>query len=71
MKDYCEKEPKRKSAKFVSLFVFLFMCTVSVVIYFTQEKLDVFDYILVLASPFALSIFSYFVVLHNDPNASD
>ena len=71
MKDCCEIESKKKSAKFVGAFVFIFACTVSAVIFFTQEKLDVFGYILILVSPFALGIFFYFVVLHHDPNASD
>jgi len=71
MKNCCESESQKKCAKFVSAFVFLFSCTVSAVIFFTQEKLDVYDYILMLVSPFVLSIIFFFVVLHHDPNASD
>jgi hypothetical protein len=71
MNDCCETESKKKSAKYISTFVFLFSCVVSAVVYFTQDKLNVFDYALILFSPFALSIFFYFVVLHHDPNASD
>ena len=71
MKNYCETESKSKSAKFVGTFVFIFMCAVSAIIFFTEEKLDVFDYILMFVSPFALSALTYFVVLHHDPNASD
>jgi len=71
MKDCCEPESQKKSAKFVSTLLFLFGCTVSLVIFFTQEKLDIFDYFLMLLAPLALSFFSYFVVLHHDPNASD
>lgn len=71
MKDSRETEGKSKSAKFISIFVFIFMCTVSIVIFYTQEKLDVFDYLLMFLSPIALSIFAYFVILHHDPNASD
>lgn len=69
---YCrELESKKKNAKFIGAFVFIFACTVSVVIFFTEEELDVFDHILMIVSPIALSIFSFFVVLHHDPNASD
>lgn len=56
MKDCWEIESNKRSAKIVSAIVFIFACTVSAVIFFTQEKFDVFDYILILASPFALSI---------------
>lgn len=71
MKDCSETKAQKKSAKFVSTFIFLFGYTVSAAIFFAQEILDVFDYLLMLLAPLALSIFSYFVVLHHDPNASD
>ena len=71
MNDSSEKEAQKKSAKFVSAFAFLFSCTVSTVIFFTEEKLDVFDYLLMFLSPLVLGILSYFVVLHHDPNVSD
>ena len=71
MKDYCDTESKKKSAKFVSTSVFIFSCIVSAIIFFTQEKLDAFDYILLLLSPPVLCIFFYFVVYHHDPKASD
>ena len=41
MKDRCEIESKKRNAKFVGAFVFIFACTVSSVIFLTQEKLDV------------------------------
>ena len=71
MNDLPEKEAQKKSAKSVSAFAFLFSCTVSAVILFTEEKLDVFDYLLMFLSPFVFGIFFYFVVLHHDPNVSD
>ena len=62
---------QKKSARAVSLIAFIFMCVVSAVVFFTEEILDVFDILLIIAAPFALSALSYFVVLHHDPKASD
>ncbi len=55
----------------VSTLVFMFMCTVSTIIFLTEENLDIFDYMLMIVTPFALSGLFYIVVLHHDPNASD
>ena len=62
---------QKKAAKVVSLLIFIFVSFVSTVIFFSDKPLSGFDYILIFASPFALSAFCYFVVLHHDPKASD
>ena len=62
---------KKKPARVVSIFVFIFMASVSTVIFITKGTLSLFDYILIISAPFLLSAFFYFVVLYHDPNASD
>jgi hypothetical protein len=60
-----------KAARAVSLFTFIFACSVSVIIFFQNDQLEAFDWILMIGSPIAMSTFVYFVVKHHDPIASD
>ena len=71
MKDAENLTQQRKSAKSIGLAFFFFMCCVSIIIFFTEEKLDFFDFVLMIGAPVVLSVFSYFVVLHHDSEALD
>lgn len=66
-------EPKnaRRLARALSLLMFAFMCAVSVVVFFTQDQLNVLDCLLIVGAPFAMAGLGYFVGLHHDPKASD
>lgn len=66
-----ELNKKKKSAKSVSLFVFIFMVLVSAVIYIKSDTLDMVSYLLIMGAPFVMFTFFYLVVLHHDPNAND
>ena len=66
-----DEKMRLRSAKAVSLFAFVFSVFVSVVIFFTNEDLDIYDYLLMVFVPVGLTLISYFVVLNNDPDASD
>ena len=59
------------AAKAVSLFVFIFMCLVSMIIFIKNDQLETFDWILLIFSPIVMCVFSYFVVKHHEPKASD
>ena len=60
-----------RSARAVSLFVLIFSVFVSMVIFFKNEGLNLYDYLLMVFIPLGLTLISYFVVLHNDPDSSD
>lgn len=62
---------KQTSARVISIISFIFMLSVSTVIYMTEDNLGLIEYILIICAPPVLGVFSYFVVLHHDPNASD
>lgn len=62
---------KKKSAKAISVIVFIFMVSVSTVIFISEDTLSAFDYFLIISAPFVLGVFFYFIVLHHDPDASD
>lgn len=64
-------EQRSRSAKAVSLFVLVFSIFVSGVIFFTTERLEFSDYVLMVFVPLGLTLITYFVVLYNDPDASD
>lgn len=66
-----DEKMRLRSAKAVSLFAFVFSVFVSVVIFFTNEDLDIYDYLLMVFVPVGLTLITYFVVLYNDPDASD
>ena len=71
MKETHEAENARRVARTLGLGAFGFMCVVSAVVFFTEDDLGVFDYLLMVAGPFALGALAYFVGLHHDPEASD
>ena len=66
-----DEKLRLRSAKAVSLFTLVFSVFVSVVIFFNNEDLDIYDYLLMVFVPVGLILIAYFVVLHNDPDASD
>ena len=66
-----KRTPENSVAKSVSLLSFIFMSLVAVVVLFTEEQMNVFDYLLILGAPFLLSALFYFVVLHHDANSSE
>jgi hypothetical protein len=49
----------------------IFSVFVSGVIFFTNEDLDIYDCLLMVFVPVGLTLIAYFVVLYNDPDASD
>ena len=66
-----DEKMRLRSAKAVSLLFLVGSVFVSVVIFFTNEDLDIYDYLLMVFVPVGLTLISYFVVLNNDPDASD
>ena len=55
----------------MGLLAFGFMGVVSFVVFFSEDNLNIFDYLLILGAPPALGALFYFVGLHHDPSASD
>jgi hypothetical protein len=45
--------------------------TISVGIFFTQDRLDAVDYALIVLMPLAFAVGAYFVGLYHDPSASE
>jgi hypothetical protein len=66
-----EEKLRLRSARSVSLFMLIFSVFVSGVIFFTNEDLDIYDCLLMVFVPVGLTLIAYFVVLYNDPDASD
>jgi uncharacterized membrane protein YfcA len=66
-----EMNHQKRSARTMSTVIFVFMSSVSALIYFTEENLDLFGLVLILIAPFALAAIFYFAVLTNDPEQSD
>jgi hypothetical protein len=66
-----DQKQRLQSARALSLFVLVFSVFVSMVVFFTSEKRDIYDYLLMVFVPLGLTLISYFVVLYNDPDASD
>jgi amino acid permease len=62
---------QKRSARAVSLFVFVFSVFVSGIVFFKNESLDVYDYLLMVLAPLVIALITYFTVLHNDPDAPD
>ena len=59
------------TARNLGMLFFCVMSLVSIVVFLTEDRLDVFGYILIIGAPFGLGAFGYFVGLHNDPTSSD
>ena len=51
--------------------MFTFMSIVSAVVYFTEDHLNLFDYLPIIGAPFAMAGLGYFIGLHHDPSAPD
>ena len=68
-----DQKPKNSKtiAKTLSLGAFTFMSLVSLIVYFTEDRLSSFDYLLMLGAPLVLAALMYFVGRHHDPNACD
>lgn len=68
-------EPERKQSAIVArtlgLVFFGIMSLISLVVYFTDDRLDTLGYILLVAAPFGMGAIGYFVGLHNDPKSPD
>jgi hypothetical protein len=71
MKASHRSKKARRTAKAMGLLAFGFMGLVSLVVFFSDDNLNIFDYSLILGAPPALGALFYFVGLHHDPSASD
>lgn len=61
----------KQAARTVGLLTFVLMSLVSAVVFFTEGRLTVIDYCLLIGAPFASAILAYFVVLNHDPGMSN
>jgi uncharacterized membrane protein YfcA len=66
-----ESKNRRRVARTLSLLALGFMSIVSLVVFYTEDHLTDFDYVLLLGAPIAFSVLAYFVGFHHDPTASD
>ena len=71
MKASHEPKKAKKVARTMGLLATGFTSAVSLVVFFTEENLNIVDYFLILLAPPALGALFYFVGLHHDPAASD
>ncbi len=68
--DHEPKNPRRLALALGTL-MFTFMSVVSLVIFYTEERRDLADCLLIVGAPFAMAMLAYLVGLYHDPNASD
>lgn len=68
-----EPDPKESVtvARTLGMVFFTIMSLISVVVFLTDDRLDAFGCILIVAAPFGMGAIGYFVGLHNDPTSSD
>ena len=71
MKATNESEKARRVARALGLLATGFMIAISLLVFFTEDDLDIIDYILILGAPPALGALFYLVGLYHDPTASD
>lgn len=71
MKAPHKSEKARKVARAMGLLAFGFMIAVSLLVFFTEDNLDIIDYFLTLGAPPTLGALFYFLGLYHDPKASD
>ncbi len=58
-------------ARTLGVVFFSIMSLISIVVLLTEDRLDTFGYILIVAAPFGMGAIGYFVGRHNDPTSSD
>lgn len=64
-------EKARRVARAMGLLASGFISAVSLLVFFTEDNLDIIDYFLILGAPPILGALFYFVGLYHDPTASD
>jgi ABC-type Na+ efflux pump permease subunit len=68
-------EPDRKEsvivARTLGIVFFGIMSLISIVVFLTEDQLDAFGYVLIVAAPFGMGAIGYFVGLYNHGMSSD